>query len=125
MIECRYGPSPDKPTILLVTAAHGPTFVIHAPPRAYKLLQSIFDKATDMLNLKQGKQLVYRGESMAQVCERLRLEIMRSTRHQWAEKEQDANRAKQDGNCECGVELTDRSTYEIDHVVRLCYDGKI
>ena len=61
VVECKYGPLPDTPTILLVFAAHCPTFVIHAVPQDFQLLQRIFDKATDMLNLKKDKQFVYRA----------------------------------------------------------------
>ena len=59
-VQCKYGPSPDKPTILLVIAQYCPTFVIHAVPQDCQLLQSIFDKATEMLQLKKDKQLVYK-----------------------------------------------------------------
>lgn len=122
-VECKYGPSPDKPTILLVIAQHCPTFVIHEVPPDHQLLQSIFDKATEMLQLKKDKQLVYKGESMSQVCERLRLEIMRPSRHQWTQKERDTILSRQGHKCECGVELTKENT-EIDHVVRLCDGGE-
>ena len=122
-MECKYGPSPDKPTILLVIAAHCPIFVILAAPQDFQLLQRISDKATDMLKRKKDKQLVYMGESMSQVCERLRLEIMRPARHDWSNKELDNILSEQDSNCECGAELEDRNTYEIDHVVRLCDVG--
>ena len=61
---------------------------------------------------------------MSQVCDRLRLEIMRPARHVWSKTELDKILAKQDCKCECGVELTGRTTYEIDHVVRLCDGGQ-
>ena len=123
-IECKYGPSPDKATILLLKAQHCPEFVIHAIPPDYQLLQSIFDKATEMLHLKKDKQLVYKGESMSQVCERLRLEIMRpSRRHQWTLQERDTILSRHGHKCECGTELTKENT-EIDHIVRLCDGGE-
>ena len=31
-VECKYGPSPDKPTVLLITAAKCPVFIIRQVP---------------------------------------------------------------------------------------------
>ena len=86
-VECKYGPSPDKPTVLLVTAEECPLFVIRQVPVECELYQAIFDKAADMRKLDKGKQLVYRGESASQVAEHLRLEVSRPRRHKWTDTE--------------------------------------
>ena len=121
-VESKYGPSPDKPTVLLVNAAECPLFVVRQVPVECELYQSIFDKAAEMLHLHKGKQLVYKGESASQVAERLRLEVSRIRRRQWTDTERKTILARQNRQCECGVELTDY--YEIDHIVRLCGRGK-
>ena len=46
-----------------------------------------FNQAAEAMDLPKGindqdKQLVYKGESVSQVCDRTRLEIMRPSRHQ-------------------------------------------
>ena len=63
------------------------TFAVHTVPRGCDLLQIIFDKASEMLGLKKDKQLVYKGGSVSQACDRIRLEVMRPSRRQWTEKE--------------------------------------
>ena len=88
-IQCKYGPSPDKPTTLPINAKDCPLFVVRQAPGECKLLQAIFEKATDMLKIKKGKQLVYRGETAGQVAECLRLEVMRPARHTWTQQERD------------------------------------
>ena len=116
-----YGPSPDEPTVLLVNAAECPLFVVREVPAECELYQAIFDKATDMLRLQKGKQLVYKGESGSQVAERLRLEASRICRQQWTNTERQTRLARQNNQCECGAELT--GDCEIDHIVRLCDGG--
>ena len=49
-VECKYGSSPDKPTVLLVTAAECPVFVIRQVPVECELYQAIFDKAAEISN---------------------------------------------------------------------------
>ena len=121
-VTCKYGPSPDKPTVLVVNAAECPLFIVRQVPLECELYQAIFDKAAEMLHLHKGKQLVYRGESASQVAERLRLEVSRASRHEWTDTERKTILARQNNQCECGAELADH--YEIDHVVRLCDGGK-
>ena len=121
-VTCKYGPSPDKPTVLVVNAAECPLFIIRQVPLECELYQAIFDKAAEMLHLHKGKQLVYRGESASQVADRLRLEVSRISRHKWTDTERKTILARQNNQCECGAELADH--YEIDHVVRLCDGGK-
>ena len=116
-----YGPSPDKPTVLLVNAAQCPLFVVREVPVECELYQAIFDKAAEMLHLQKGKQLVYKGESGSQVAERLRLEVSRICRRQWTNTERQTILARQNNQCECGAGLT--GDYEIDHIVRLCDGG--
>ena len=53
-VESKYGPSPDKPTVLLVNAAECPLFVVRQVPVECELYQAIFDKATEMLHLHKG-----------------------------------------------------------------------
>ena len=117
-----YGPSPDKPTVLLVNAAECPLFVVREVPVECKLYQAIFDKAAEMLHLQKGKQLVYKGESGSQVAERLRLEASRICRRQWTNTERQTILARQNNQSECGADLT--GDYEIDHIVLLCDRGK-
>ena len=66
---------------------------------------------------------MYRGESVSQVCDRIRLEIMRPSRHQWTGKEYYTILSRQGNTCECGVELTKENT-EIDHMARPCDGGE-
>ena len=47
-VECKYGPSPDKPTTLLAHAANCPLFVVRQVPVECELFQDIFNKATDV-----------------------------------------------------------------------------
>ena len=127
-VECKYGPSPDKPTCLIVNAKACPLFVIRQVPVDCELYQAIFDKAVEILKLEKGRQLVYRGESASQVAERLRLEVSRPRRHKWTDKERQIILARQNNRCECGAELEHASgqsvpEYEIDHIVRLCDGG--
>ena len=74
-----------------------------------------------MRHPNKDKQLVYRGESMSQVYERLRLEIMRPTPHQWSQEGRDTMLSRQGHQCECGLELRHES--QIDHTVILCDGG--
>ena len=60
-----------------------PHFVIRSVPQDFKILQRVFEVAVAELNLDASRQLMYRGESMAQVTERLRLEVSRVKRHPW------------------------------------------
>ena len=83
----------------------------------------MFEKASEILNLQKDKQLVYKGESVSQVCDRIRLEIMRPSRHQWTDKEFHTILSRQGNTCECGVWLTKENT-EIDHTIRLCDGGE-
>ena len=66
---------------------------------------------------------MYKGESVGQVCDRIRLEIMRPSRHQWTDKEFHTILSRQGNICECGVELTKQNA-EIDHTIRLCDGGE-
>ena len=100
-----------------------PHFCYPRSPTRLRIDAKHFDKASEMLQLKKGKQLVYKGESISQVCDRLRLEIMHPSRHQWTPKEQNTLLSKHGYKCECGVELTTRNT-EIHHIVRLCDGGE-
>ena len=112
-----------NPTQLRLTPDKCPTFVVHAVPTECNLLKTIFDKASEILNLKKDKQLVYKGESVSQVCDRIRLEIMRPSRHQWTDKEFYTILSRQGNTCECGVWLSKENT-EIDHTIRLCDGGE-
>ena len=98
-VECMYGPSPDKPTVLLVNAAECPLFVVREVSLECELYQAIFDKAAEMLHLQKGKQLVYKGESGSQVAERLRLEASRICRRQWTNTERQTILARQNNQC--------------------------
>ena len=115
-MECRYGPSADKPTVLLVTEIECPLSVMRQVPAECELHQAIFDKAADMLKLEKGRQLVYRGE-----CGRASaIGGEPPQRRRRTDTERKTRLARQRDQCECGAELSDR--YETDHVVRLC-DG--
>ena len=86
-IDTMYGKSPDIAELLIVKAEACPEFRVKKVPQKCELYQAIFEKATEMLNLAKDKQLVYKGEFPAQVCERLRLEVSKPTRHKWTQKE--------------------------------------
>ena len=90
-------------------------------PTKCELYQAIFDKATELLNLAKDKQLVYRGEFPSQVCERLRLEVSRSTRHKWTQKECESVRIRQGCLCECGA-ILEPGKFHLDHITAL-FDG--
>ena len=66
---------------------------------------------------------MYKGESVSQVCDRIRLGIMRPSRHQWTDKEFYTILSRQGNTCECGVWLSKENT-EIDHTIRLCDGGE-
>ena len=86
-MQCKHGPSPDEPTVLLATASGCPLFVTRQVQVECELFQAVFEKAPQILTLEEGKQLVYRGESAGQVAERLRLEISGHLRHKWTDTE--------------------------------------
>ena len=100
-VECKYGPSPEKPTTLLFRAANCPLFVVRQVPVECELFQDIFNKATDVLSLQKGKQLVYKGESASQRFERLRIEVSRPNRRQLTNrgKADRSGKAKQRMSC--------------------------
>ena len=101
-VEERYGGSPDIATTLLVRAESCPLFVIRKVPQNYEILRRVFEVAVEELNLDASRHLVYRGETMSQVTERLRLEVVRVVRHRWTTEEQERVRIDQNGACkEC------------------------
>ena len=98
-VEAKYGDSPDRATTLLVRAESCPLFVIRSVPQDFEILQRVFEVAVAELNLDASRQLVYRGESMAQVTERLRLEVSRVKRHPWTAQERESVRIRQNNLC--------------------------
>ena len=120
-IEMKYGKSPDIGDLLIVKAEACPEFRVKKVPQKCELYQAIFEKATEMWNLAKDKQLVYKGEFPSQVCERLRLEVSKPTRHKWTQKERESVRIRQGELCECGATL-EAGKFHLDHVVPL-FDG--
>ena len=120
-VDCKYGPSPDKPTTQLARATNCPLFVVRQVPVECELFQDIFNKATDVLSLQKGKQLVYKGESASQLFERLRIEVSRPRRRQLTNAERQTVVARQNNACHVCGSLSEK--YELDHAVQLCDGG--
>ena len=115
-VEKRYSGSPDIAMTLVVRAESCPLFVIRKVPQDYEILRRVFEVAVEELNLDAGRQLVYRGESMSQVTERLRLEVSRVVRHRWTTEERERVRIDQNGACnECEAPLV-AATFHLDHI---------
>ena len=67
---------------------------------------------------------MYRGESMSQVIERLRLEVSRIVRHRWTTEERERVRIDQNGTCkECDAPLV-AATFHLDHIKPLSQGGE-
>jgi len=125
-IELRYGQSPDKPTSIHVMAKGCPRFIVRGVPKEYAVLAAICKTAVEYIGLPPDRQLVYRGETATQVCERLRLELSRPKRRGFTGKERQTILCRQDYKCaneSCGVSLYNASS-ELDHKQPLADGGE-
>ena len=120
-MELKYGKSPDVAEVLVVDAPECPTMIVRKVPPKWNIYQAIFAKGQELLKLSKGKQLVYKGEFPSSVCERLRLEVSKPTRHRWTDKERESVRLRQGCRCVCGTPI-EPGEYHLDHIQPL-YDG--
>jgi hypothetical protein len=72
-----YGATPDKVTLLVVKARGCPTMCVKEVPEDWRLYQAMYEECAKSLGLDPTAKLLYTGEGKAQVCERMRVEIMR------------------------------------------------
>ena len=118
-----YGASPDEPANLTVEAEGCPKTIARAVPVDHELCKAIFDTAVARLRLDGTRQLIYRGESLTAVTERLRIELSRPTRGTWSQDNRCEILNRQGGrcrNCESTVQL---ATAHLDHIVALSHGG--
>ena len=98
--------------------------ILRKVPSDYEMCQAIFKTATEVLKLDPTKQLVYKGESKSQVCERIRLVLSHPARAQWTPGAREKILFEQGGvcvNCELRVELKET---HLDHIKPLSTGGK-
>jgi len=120
-----YGASPDKVAAIIVRAKGCPTICIKEVPIDWKIYQDMFSECAKSLGLDPSKKILYKGEGKAQVCERMRVEIMKHySRKQLTTSERNQVKNKFGGNCaNCQAELED-GQWESDHISPLWQGGE-
>ena len=85
----------------------------------------MFSECAKSLGLDPSKTILYKGEGKAQVCERMRVEIMKHySRKQLTTSERNQVKNKCGGNCaNCQTELED-GQWESDHIRPLWQGGE-
>jgi len=120
-----YGASPDKVTLLMVKARGCPTMFIKEVPEDWRLFQAMYEECARSLGLDPTEKVLYKGEGKAQLCERMRVEIMKHySRKPLTRSERLKVKNKYGGTCaNCECELED-GQWESDHIVGLWQGGK-
>jgi len=120
-----YGASPDKVTLLVVKAKGCPTMCVKEVPSEWRLFQAMYEECAKSLGQDPTEKLLYKGEGKAQVCERIRVEIIKHySRQPLTRSERLRVKNKCGGSCaNCGCELED-GKWESDHKVPLWQGGE-
>ena len=124
-----YGQGPDDKTRLIVDAGYNvPTMVVVKIPREHKILQQICKHVTTAMELDPGA-MVYKGQTKAQIGERLRLILSKARRTQLNNEQANHLLVKQCLKCNlCGCALEKRmsgsaSVFQVDHIRPLSDGG--
>jgi hypothetical protein len=124
IVPC-YGASPDKVTLIIVKARGCPSMCIKEVPVDWELHQDMYAECARSLGLDPSKKILYKGEGKAQVCERMRVEIMKHySRKPLSNVKRIGIESKFGGTCaNCQSELED-GQWESDHISPLWQGGE-
>ena len=94
-------------------------------PEHWELYQAMYSECATSLGLDPTERLLYKGEGRAQLCERMRVEIMKHySRKPLTRSERLQVMNKCGGSCaNCECELQD-GQWESDHIVGLWEGGE-